>query len=983
MASGKLNRVLVGFALAALAYSASAELKTLETANQKLIYFDPVQTYLVPHAARSYENAFRRHMQVFDYQPYERPTLLMTDFSDYGNAAASSLPRNSLFVDIAPLPFTFETGAPAERLYTIMNHELVHIATTDQAAAADLRWRGLFGGKVMAIAEHPESILYQYLTAPRKLSPRWYLEGIATFMDTWLAGGLGRAQGAYDEMVFRAMVRDDAHFYDPLGLVAEGTKIDFQVGTNAYLYGTRFMSYLAYTESPEQLIEWTKRTDDSERHYSARFRQVFGRELDDSWNDWIAWEHEFQEKNLASIRQYPVTGHEDLAGLPLGSVSRAYLDRESGELYAGIRYPGIVAHIGAISVKNGSVRPIEDIKGPMIYRVTSLAFDPAAKTLFYTTDNYAYRDVVTLDVRTGQSRVLFKDARIGELVFNPADRSLWGIRHLNGIATLVTIPHPYTEWKQVHSFPYGQVLYDMDISPDGKLLSTSFGELNGDQSCRIMKLDALLAGDTRPFRSFDFGQAIPEGFVFTTDGRHLVGSAYYTGVSNIYRYEIESGNIEALSNAEAGYFRPIPMDDGSLIVFRYTGQGFVPTRIEAEPIDDLGSITFLGTLVANEHPVVREWQVGSPASIDLESSIQAQSVYEPWGSIGLESVYPVVEGYKSSVGPGVHVRFSDDIGFNRLGVTASVTPNQESDERYHVYVKHQYQRVDQLLPGSWTTELKYNYADFYDIFGPTRVSRKGHSGELTYRRPLIVDDPRKMYLTVKGGYFGNLDEVPYAQDVAATFDTFANSSARLDYSNVRQSLGAVDEEKGYKWTLAAGGNYAESSLTPYSYGMLDFGWALPLHHSSIWLRNSGGFAIGAREEEFSNYYFGGFRNNYVDYRDVKRYREPFSLPGFDIDELNGRNFARSMLEWNLPPARFRRAGIPDFYFSWARPAIFAAALVTDLDGQSDTYYSVGAQVDFQFTILSRLDMMISVGYATGFDEDGDTTEDIMVSLNIF
>ena len=72
--------------------------------------------------------------------------------------------------------------------------------------------------------------------------PRWYLEGSAVFMETWMAGGLGRAQGGYDEMVFRAMVRDNARFFDPLGLESEGTRIDFQVGVNAYLYGTRFMT---------------------------------------------------------------------------------------------------------------------------------------------------------------------------------------------------------------------------------------------------------------------------------------------------------------------------------------------------------------------------------------------------------------------------------------------------------------------------------------------------------------------------------------------------------------------------------------------------------------------------------------------------------------------------------------------------------------------------------------------------------------------
>ena len=35
--------------------------------------------------------------------------------------------------------------------------------------------------------------------------------------------------------------------------------------------------------------------------------------------------------------------------------------------------------------------------------------------------------------------MLMKDARIGDLAFDRADRTLWGIRHLNGICTLVRI----------------------------------------------------------------------------------------------------------------------------------------------------------------------------------------------------------------------------------------------------------------------------------------------------------------------------------------------------------------------------------------------------------------------------------------------------------------------------------------------------------------------------------------------------------------
>ena len=62
------------------------------------------------------------------------------------------------------------------------------------------------------------------------------------------------------------------------------------------------------------------------------------------------------------------------------------------------------------------VEKIRDVKDPEHYIVTSLAWDPEARLLFYTTDNYAYRDLLSLDPATGRARVLIKDARIGDLI---------------------------------------------------------------------------------------------------------------------------------------------------------------------------------------------------------------------------------------------------------------------------------------------------------------------------------------------------------------------------------------------------------------------------------------------------------------------------------------------------------------------------------------------------------------------------------------
>ncbi len=963
-------------------------LSSLETTDLRLLYFDPTETYLVPHVARSFENSMERQRHIFNYEPHEKITTLLTDFRDYGNAGATAVPRNTLLFDIAPISTTFETFTGSERFYTLMNHELVHIVTTDQATEADKRMRRFFGGKVTPVSEHPETILYSVLTAPRILTPGWYLEGGAVFLETWLAGGAGRAQGAYDEMVFRAKVLDDAHIYDPLGLVAEGTKTDFQVGVNHYLYGTRFMSYLAYTYTPEMVISWIGRHEGSRRSYRAQFEQVFSITLTDAWQNWIQWEREFQQSNLQAIRRYPTTPLTDLADRALGSISRAFFDPVSNRLYAGFLYPGVVAHVGALSLDDGSIEKLKDIKGPMLFRVTSLAFDPDTNTLFYSTDNVAYRDLMAIDIESGESKMLLRDARIGDFVFNRSDRSLWGVRHLNGIATLVRIPYPYKEWNQVLSFDYGQVMFDLDISPDGQLLAASFGEINGNQSLRVIPIDSLLQGDATPLRQFDFGLSVPEGFVFSPDGKYLFGSSYYTGVSNIYRYELATGDIEAVSNVETGLFRPIPQDDGSLIAFRFSSEGFIPTRLDPLPLEDIDPITFLGHEVVMKHPQLREWQVGSAADIPLEELTTYEGDYIPVKNLGLESIYPIVEGYKDSFALGVNAVFSDPMMLDSLSFSATYSPdsNLPTDERTHLSLDYKHTVISASpLAGTWHLSAGLNEADFYDLAGPTKQSRKGNRFTINYEKSLLYDAPRDLKLTIDLSHFSDMDSLPRYQNIPVTFDKMTAFSAFLKYSNTRKSIGSVDDEKGFSWALGSSTNYVDGDTIPKILGNFDFGFTLPWKNSSIWLRNAAGVAFGEPDDEFANFFFGGFGNNYVDSGIIKRYREFYAMPGFELNRVPGRNFHRAMLEWNFPPIRFERVGTPGFFMSWARPSVFVTSLMTNLDDSAlkQEVTNAGIQVDFRFTILSRLKMTLSLGYARGFGSGSILDdEEFMASLNI-
>ena len=970
---------LILFLLFLVTFQTYGQFYSLETENLRLIYYGRMQSYLVSWVARCFENSMQFHRHLFEYESTEKVTVLLHDFNDFGNAGAGVIPRNHIIVGVAPYRYVYETSPANERMNSSMNHELVHVITLDKPSRSDRFFRSLFLGKVLATTDNPLSMFYSYLTTPRRFSPRWYTEGIAVFLETWMAGGLGRALSPYDEMVFRTIIRDDVDFYDMVGLESQGTKVDFQVGVVSYLYGTRFMSYLAHEYGPRVLIDWTARAEGSKAYFASQFKKMFGVSIDEAWSRWIQWEREFQSSNIDSIRVYPTTPYRVISSRALGSVSRAYYDSTDRKLYAAVRYPGQIAHIAAMDVDSGKLEKLCDIKGPALYYVTSLAYDPSTVTLFYTTDNNEWRDIKAIDIKTGKSRTLMKDVRTGDLAFNRSDNSIWGVRHFNGICTLVRIPHPYKEWNQIYSWPYGKDIFNIDVSPDGMwFTATLIEEASGKM--KLIKMDAnkLLEGDSSYDTLVDFEESAPADFVFSSDGKHLYGTSYYTGVSNVWRYDIENKNVEILSNCETGFFRPVQMSEDSLIAFRYTGKGFIPVVIPNLAVENVNSITFLGQKVIEKYPVLEDWMADSPAMVNIDSLTVRSGRYHGLKNVRLISTYPIVEGYKDYAAFGLRFHLAGPLAMHNFVLSASYTPNEHlpEDERFHVNFKYNF--------SNWRLTAKYNAADFYDLFGPTKMSRKGYSVGLQYEKILLFDTPRKMDFSVYAAAYGGLERLPDYQNILASFDEFYTARLRFHYENLRASLGATEKEKGIKWEVLSTGNLVNEEVFPRIYTNFDFGFPLPINHSSVWFRNSLGYSFGDRDEPFANFYFGGFGNNWVDYLEARRYREYYSFPGIELNAVGGINYGKTMVEWILPPVFFRRLGFPTFYSTWAQLAFFSSGIVTNVDDElyRRSLLNVGAQLDFQLIMLSHMKATLSLGYAAAFEEGQKVTKEFMVSLKI-
>ena len=204
-----------------------------KTDEARLVFFDKNLSRYIPHMVRMFQNGKALHGQIWTtdsvYVP-EAPLLLLTDWEDDGNGGASPLPRSMIQIGMAPLNMSYYVNPSAERYRQLFCHEYTHIVMTDKYNRKDLGWRKFFGTKVGTDNTQPISALWSYMSVPRWYAPRWYHEGIACFMETWLGGGVGRALGGYDEMYFRSIVAGNEPLFSVVGLETEGSTMDFQVG---------------------------------------------------------------------------------------------------------------------------------------------------------------------------------------------------------------------------------------------------------------------------------------------------------------------------------------------------------------------------------------------------------------------------------------------------------------------------------------------------------------------------------------------------------------------------------------------------------------------------------------------------------------------------------------------------------------------------------------------------------------------------------
>lgn len=955
-----------------------------------LTFFNKDLSQYIPHIIRQYDNARLLHSQVWGLgsdtlkngkPAIKPPVMYLTDWEDDGNGGASPLPYNLINIGMAPMNMSYYIAPTDERYSHLFKHEYTHTVMTDRPSPRDLFWRSLFGRKVDANSEHPLSALWSWYTVPRWYAPRWYHEGIACFMETWLSGGSGRAIGGYDEMYFRSIVSGGEKISTVVGLESEGTTKDFQVGTNAYLYGTRFVNYLVYKYGYDKCVEFYSRTPDSEAFFASQFKKVYGRDLEEVWDEWRVFEVEHQKENLSVISEYPLTVTTPLLDYTFGSASPMVIDDKTLKAYTAVNYPGDFAHIEQIDLRSGEHKRLQNIDAPQLYQTSYLALDRNRGRLLWSDRNSSFRGIRTSDLQGRKSGKLSKHLnyqRVSNLVYDSTGDCLYGLFSNGGVTTIVRYDSNLENETALYKFQFGVSVSDLEVSHDGKLLVMTVTGLRGESSLIMFRTEDLADALFKYETLCELEGSNLTQFRFSADDSKLIGCSYYTGVSNLFEIDLSDndrkGNeedLKLLSNSRTGLFAPYLASDGRIYAYEFTRDGFVPVSMEYKVIEDCNAIEYLGQKAYEANPelaTIGELKSAVP-ELAFGQVYDSIKVYVPLREMGFVGAYPDISGFVdknafNNVTPvlGYNFAFSDPVGLSTLNITLGASPWSSNDwkNRFHASADFRYM--------NWRFNASWNPTSFYDLFGPARRSRKGYNIGFSYRYAFSFRRPFEWHWSVGANHYGGMDALPLYQNVTLDegIKSFQTASATIGMSKTRSSLGGIQAEQGYALDLAAYTYLAGGKLFPSLNLKYDQGVLLPvMRNTSFWLRSAVGQNFGDPESSLGNQYFGGFRNNYIDNGTIYRYRDISAMPGLRIDDVKARSFIKETAEVNLQPLRFSNTGWLGLYPTYGQLTLFATDLIANPWGKQtlNNFVSVGAQFNVEIVLFNYMKTTWSIGFA--------------------
>jgi len=529
--------------------------RTLETEHFRVTFPAHLES-LGRKAAERAERAWSALETHFIEPPDGIVDILVTDHTDVSNGFAAVTPSNRVTIHARPPVDALSLGHLDEWFELVITHELAHIVHLDHVVNPVGRLARTVFGRIPG----------EWPTFPELGTPRWLIEGLATWYESRLTNA-GRVKGTFLDMQLRtAMLEGRFEHIDQ----ASGESPLWPGGNRPYAYGALFFEHLLERYGEDRMAAFADAIGAQWVPYriDSAGEDAFGVPLSDAWRAWRdSLQAELADLDADLRKLGPISEPERLTEGARWALHPT--PSPDGALLAYTRSDGRSdMQIRVRDVRTGASRSVGRTNGLATFSwlsdtellVSQLEFDDPYST---------YGDLYVFGI-DGTRRRLTEGARLTQPWAGPAGSTAVAVQEGGGTNALVRLhldaarrrvtavdtivaAEPDVHW----AFP--------SVSPDGRRIAASRWEPNALHDVVIVDAASgeLVARVTRD-RAIDMAPR------WSPDGRWLVWGSDRTGILNVHGVRMDkagdvASEVYMLSNVRTGAAYPSVDPSGSWI----------------------------------------------------------------------------------------------------------------------------------------------------------------------------------------------------------------------------------------------------------------------------------------------------------------------------------------------------------------------------------------------------------------------------------
>ncbi|MCC6396788.1 MAG: PD40 domain-containing protein [Bacteroidetes bacterium] len=535
----------------------------------------------------------------YQHEPDGKVSFIVKDYDDISNGAAYFYDNK---IEIYAPSMDFELRGTHNWLRNVITHEFTHIVQIQTSMK--------FGRKVPAIylqwlgyeSERRVDVLYGYpnIVASYPLSgfvvPAWFAEGVAQH---------NRRELQYDfwdthrDMILRSYALDSTMLtWEQMGVFGK-TSLGNESSYNA---GFAFVQYLGqrYGEDAVRAIsrELARLTAVTIDGAIERAVGKNGRDVYDEWRAGLT--HDYAERVApirASLREgVPFVTDSLYEVIDPGELFRIESMHRPGMLSGRNRADATVgfANLYPVYSPDGTKLAFTSAKNGDYFGLSSLfiydfatkkerlvepgvrtapAWSPDGKKIYYgksTRDNPHWSlqfDIYEYDLESDAERRVTRGRRAINPAVSPDGSRIAFVTTRDGSSNLAVADVDGENYRELTLYASGEQVYNPAWSPDGSRIVFDYSIKDGRDI-------AWIRPDGTDIAFIIAGADDARSAKFSHDGKTLWFSSDRTGIFNVYRMDVATGQIEQVTNVVGGAFYPTVNKEGDLLYAAYTSGGY-------------------------------------------------------------------------------------------------------------------------------------------------------------------------------------------------------------------------------------------------------------------------------------------------------------------------------------------------------------------------------------------------------------------------